>query len=147
MIVSVTTFSIKFFQDILAVDKGYEKRILKIVTFFNSPSESDRTDSLFFFLPRLRFMYIHSLRLHGFDERFQRWCNPDKVFANEGGKTWARSWQRIVSTAKGHIFEVRRSLILCDSAFYPIQSIIHRCSPDILSGHVPTRICTARISS
>lgn len=72
MIVSVTTFSIKFFQDILAVDKGYEKRILKIVTFFNSPSESDRTDSLFFFLPRLRFMYIHSLRLHGFDERFQR---------------------------------------------------------------------------
>ena len=138
MIVSVTTFSIKFFHDILAVDtKGYEKRILNIVTFFNSPSESDPTDSLFFFFFCLVYViYIHThththLYIYIFPtsswirRTFQRWCNRDKVLANEGGKTWARSWQRIVSTAKGHIFEVRCSLILCDSAFYPIQSIIH----------------------
>lgn len=79
MIVSVTTFSIKFFQDILAVDKGYEKRILKIVTFFNSPSESDRTDSLFFFLPRLRFMYIHSLRLGGGRENVSEELTADRL--------------------------------------------------------------------
>lgn len=128
MIVSVTTFSIKFSQDIisfLAVDKGYEIRILEIEPF------------VILFLPRLTLyvythIYMYSLRLGW---TFQRWCNRDKVFANErgggrrgGGEDVSRSWQGS-SRAKGHIFEVRRSLILCDSAFYPIQSIIHRCSP------------------
>lgn len=66
MIVSVTTFSIKFSQDIisfLAVDKGYEIRILEIEPF------------VILFLPRLTLyvythIYMYSLRLRGWT--FQR---------------------------------------------------------------------------
>lgn len=96
MIVSVTTFSIKFFHDILAVDtKGYEKRILKIVTFFNSPSESDPTDSLFFFffclvyviyIHTYTYIYIYSLRLRGFDERFKDDATEIKCWPTREGK-------------------------------------------------------------
>lgn len=78
----------------------------------------------FFFLPRLRFIYIYiySLRLRGFDERFKDDATQIKCSPTREGKR-ERGVDSGSSRAKGHIFEARCSLILCDSAFlsHPID--------------------------